>query len=153
MQLSLDPTAADPDVAAVRQALAARDWPAASKVIAGLDGHTRTTMIDMVGDNADWTARLTTARGLEMGQAEARRRYDRLAALDPHHLPGQRQLLQQLCAKWGWSLEDMHAFATEATSRLSDGAHAPWSMFSGDPEARFREFRARAAGPRRFLPW
>jgi hypothetical protein len=311
-QLSLDPTAGDADVAAVRLALAGGDWPAAVEVIARLRGDTRTTLIDIVGADADrdflaavhaadpgdttaaallgtrmindawtartalrakhvsaerfarfhatlreaedmlvetcaldasdpaiWTARLSTARGLELGQSEARRRYDRLAALDPYPVSGQRRLLQQLCAKWGGSIEAMHAFAAEATSGLPDGAHGwvliadaqfehmqellsnnrretirsrasravlraaadrsvlhpsfahtlgwvdiantfamvltfagelrrahqvftmigpwvgerPWSMFDGNPKSQFLAMRARAAGPRRFLPW
>ena len=55
-------------------------------------------------DPAIGVARLPTARGLGLGRSEARRRYDRLAAVDPHHLPGQRHLLQQLCPKWGGTL-------------------------------------------------
>jgi len=71
---------------------------------------------------AAWTYRLVTARGLELGRSEARRRYDRLAETDPHHLPGQRQLLQQLCPKWGGSFEQMHAFAREAAAAAPAGA-------------------------------
>src|SRR5690349_17912188 len=61
-------------------------------------------------DPAVWTVRLTSARGLSLGIAEARRRYDRLAAADPHHLPAQRQLIEQLYPKWGGSWEEVHAF-------------------------------------------
>lgn len=73
-------------------------------------------------DPAIWDCRLRTARGLELGQAEARRRYDRLAASDPYHLPGQLQYLQQLCPKWGGSLDEMHTFAREAMLAAPDGA-------------------------------
>ncbi|MFV2119518.1 hypothetical protein ACE14D_14160 [Streptomyces sp. Act-28] len=70
-----------------------------------------------------WTARLTTACGLELGQAEARRRYDRLGAHHPHHYPAQTRLLQQLCPKWGGSWDAAHGFAREATAAAPDGAH------------------------------
>ncbi|WP_326551644.1 hypothetical protein [Micromonospora sp. NBC_01813] len=71
---------------------------------------------------AAWSYRLVTARGLELGQAEIRRRYDRLAEIDPHHLAGQRQLLQQLCPKWGGSFEQMLAFARQAVAAAPPGA-------------------------------
>jgi hypothetical protein len=71
-----------------------------------------------------WTARLMTARGLQLGQAEARRRYDRLAAHDPHHYPAQAQLLQQLCPKWGGSWDAAHGFARECAAAAPDGSHA-----------------------------
>ncbi|MFF4798123.1 hypothetical protein ACFY1U_06890 [Streptomyces sp. NPDC001351] len=71
-----------------------------------------------------WTARLLTARGLELGQSEARRRYDRLAE---HHRPyfrAQSQLLQQLCPKWGGSWEAAHGFAQECASAAPEGSDA-----------------------------
>ncbi|WP_436523882.1 hypothetical protein [Actinoplanes sp. HUAS TT8] len=70
-----------------------------------------------------WTARVTSARGLELGQAESRRRYDRLAEVAPHHLPAQRQLLQNFCPKWSGSWEKVHAFAREAAGAVPPGAH------------------------------
>jgi hypothetical protein len=74
-------------------------------------------------EHAVWVERLVSARGLGLGQSEARRRYDRLAEHDPHHLPGQAQLLQQLCPKWGGSFDVMHEFARAAASAAADGAH------------------------------
>ncbi|MFF3909199.1 hypothetical protein ACFYZJ_25160 [Streptomyces sp. NPDC001848] len=71
-----------------------------------------------------WSARLLTARGLELGQSEARRRYDRLSAHHPHHFRAQSQLLQQLCPKWGGSWEASHGFAQECASAAPDGSHA-----------------------------
>ena len=65
-------------------------------------------------DPALWVARLKSARGLELGIAETRRRYARLAEIDPHHLPGQSQLVQQLCPKWSGSWPEVLAFAREA---------------------------------------
>jgi hypothetical protein len=72
-----------------------------------------------------WTARLLSARGLQLGLSEVRRRYDRLAALDPHHLPGQRQLLQSLAPKWSGDLERMHAFARESAEAAPPGSLTP----------------------------
>ncbi|WP_406332314.1 hypothetical protein [Streptomyces sp. NBC_00203] len=71
-----------------------------------------------------WTVRLTTARGLELGQAEARRRYDRLAAHHPHHYPAQMQLLQNLCPKWSGSWDAAHGFARECAAAAPDGSHS-----------------------------
>jgi hypothetical protein len=64
-------------------------------------------------DPAIWTARLISARGLELGPTESRRRYDRLRALDPHHYQGQSQFLQSLCPKWSGSWEKLHAWSRE----------------------------------------
>ncbi|MEV7738668.1 hypothetical protein AB0O75_42530 [Streptomyces sp. NPDC088921] len=71
-----------------------------------------------------WTARLATARGLVLGQSEARRRYDRLAEHHPHHFRAQSHLLQQLCPKWGGSWEAAHGFAQQCASAAPDGSHA-----------------------------
>jgi hypothetical protein len=71
---------------------------------------------------AAWTWRLITARGLELGQAEARRRYDQLAKHDPHSLSAQVQLLQQLCPKWSGSVEEMLGFARERAFAAPEGA-------------------------------
>ncbi|KUO21102.1 hypothetical protein [Streptomyces dysideae] len=71
-----------------------------------------------------WTVRLITARGLSLGQAEARRRYERLSAHHPHHYAAQQQLLQQLCPKWGGSWDDAHGFARESAAAAPDGSHA-----------------------------
>jgi hypothetical protein len=68
-----------------------------------------------------WHLRLMTARGLELGQSEARRRYDRLAAHDKQHYPAQSQLLQRLCPKWGGSWEAVHAFADECRKSAAPG--------------------------------
>ncbi|MHC5904086.1 hypothetical protein ACVNF4_09315 [Streptomyces sp. S6] len=69
-----------------------------------------------------WYVRITLARGLELGQTEARRRYDRLRAHFPHVYGAQAALLQQLCPKWGGSWEAAHGFAVEATRQAPDGA-------------------------------
>jgi len=69
-----------------------------------------------------WTLRMMTARGLELGQAEARRRYDQLSRHVPHHLPAQAQLLQQLCPKWSGTFEKMHSFARDCMLAAPEGA-------------------------------
>ncbi|WP_327369327.1 hypothetical protein [Streptomyces sp. NBC_01217] len=71
-----------------------------------------------------WATRLTTARGLELGQSEARRRYDRLAEHHPHHIYGQTLLLQQLCPKWGGSWEEAEGFARACLESAPPGSHA-----------------------------
>ncbi|MFC4070284.1 hypothetical protein [Actinoplanes subglobosus] len=75
-------------------------------------------------DPAVWTVRLLSARGLSLGLAEARRRYERAVAADPHHLPAQRQLMHQLAPKWGGSWEELHTFARDAMRAApAGGAH------------------------------
>jgi hypothetical protein len=71
---------------------------------------------------AVWTARLTSARGLQLGLAETRRRYDRLRAVRPHDYSGQIQLLQSLCPKWSGSWEQLHAWAREEMLAAPPGA-------------------------------
>lgn len=73
-------------------------------------------------DLAVWYQRLISARGLELGLSEVRRRYDRLAAYDPHHLPAQQQLLQSLCPKWSGTWEQTHTFARECMLAAPKGA-------------------------------
>ncbi len=58
-----------------------------------------------------WYGLQTTGRGLEVGQAVARRRFEAAVRRDPQHLPAHQQQLQQVCEKWGGSHEEMHAFA------------------------------------------
>ncbi|MGW1029172.1 hypothetical protein ACWD4J_36760 [Streptomyces sp. NPDC002577] len=81
----------------------------------------RATALDPSHDAA-WAERLNTARGLQLGQNEARRRYDRLAAYHPAHFSGQARLLQQLCPKWSGSWEAAHGFARECMLNAPEGA-------------------------------
>ncbi|MBX6751146.1 MAG: hypothetical protein IRY85_16015 [Micromonosporaceae bacterium] len=69
-----------------------------------------------------WAERVTIARGLGLGQAETRRRYDHVTRHDPHNLVAQRSLLQELCPKWHGSLPVMHAFAAECAAAAPPGA-------------------------------
>lgn len=74
-------------------------------------------------DPAVWVSRLVSARGLELGRSEVRRRYDRLARHEPHHLPGQAQLLQSLCPKWSGTWELVHDFARTCMVEAPPGSH------------------------------
>lgn len=66
--------------------------------------------------------RVTCARGLELGLAEARRRYDKLAAVDPVHTAAQKQYLQQILPKWGGSWEAAEAFVLECREAAPMGS-------------------------------
>ncbi|GAB4085806.1 hypothetical protein GCM10028784_24360 [Myceligenerans cantabricum] len=72
-----------------------------------------------------WETRITIARGLELGTAEARRRYDRVRALDPWCYPAQAEFLQQVCPKWGGSWDAAHAFAAECRDGAPPGTLSP----------------------------
>ncbi|WP_433793380.1 hypothetical protein [Actinoplanes sp. CA-252034] len=73
-------------------------------------------------DPAIWTARLLTARGLQLGLAETRRRLDRALAAQPHHLPAQLQFLQSACPKWDGTWELAHGFARDAMQAAAPGS-------------------------------
>ncbi|MEU1530502.1 hypothetical protein [Streptomyces fagopyri] len=104
----------------------------------------RATALDPTYDAA-WASRLTTAMGLQLGQNEARRRYDRLAVHHPHHYSGQARLLQQLCPKWSGSWEAAHGFARECL------LNAPGGALSGGlvAEAHLEHWLDRPAGQER----
>ena len=80
------------------------------------------------------TLRVTSARGLELGQSEARRRYDQLAKYHPHHRPAQSSLLQKLCPKWSGSWEATHSFALECMRTAPPGSHNPVLVVEGHLE-------------------
>ncbi|MFF0752554.1 hypothetical protein [Streptomyces sp. NPDC004267] len=61
-----------------------------------------------------WYALQVSGRGLQVGQATARRRFEATVRRAPHHLRAHQQQLQQICEKWGGSHEQMHAFARES---------------------------------------
>ncbi|SDS34746.1 hypothetical protein [Actinoplanes derwentensis] len=92
------------------------DWLAKAEIVL-IEGTARCPQ-----DPALWSARLTAARGLSLGLSEAKRRYARLAAVDPHHLPGQLQYLQQICPKWGGDWDLLHSWATEQMLAAPPGA-------------------------------
>ncbi|MFG3198876.1 hypothetical protein ACGFYT_22390 [Streptomyces sp. NPDC048208] len=111
----------------IRTSASAKD--VSREQFAGLHAHLRqaeqllirATALDPSSDAA-WAERLTTAMGLQLGQNEARRRYDRLAAHHPHHFNGQSRLLQQLCPKWSGSWEAAHGFARQCLLDAPEGA-------------------------------
>jgi len=86
-------------------------------------------LIDATAVNPDdltaWTERIVTARALEFGQSEARRRYDQVAKRAPHVFCAQRQLLQKLCPKWGGSFEAAEAFVRERAAAAPLGSPVP----------------------------
>ncbi|MEV6299353.1 hypothetical protein AB0M02_08115 [Actinoplanes sp. NPDC051861] len=102
-------------------------------------------------DLAAWTARLTSARGLELGLPEARRRYDRLAELDACHLPAQSELLQQLTPRWGGTWPDAHTFARAATDAAPLGSHNAVLIAEAHLEQALGEGGGTASGARRHL--
>lgn len=102
-------------------------------------------------DPAIWTARLITARGLELGRSEARRRYHRLVGIDPHHLPGQWQLLQQLCPKSGGEWELAHAFARDVAEAAPPGSFNPALVAEAHLEHWLEQHGRGAAAGRRYL--
>jgi hypothetical protein len=65
-------------------------------------------------NTAAWHQLVITARGLQLGIDEARRRFDQVVAQHPGHIRAHQQMLQQLCLKWSGSHEAMHAFARDA---------------------------------------
>lgn len=71
-----------------------------------------------------WATRLLTARALELGASEARRRYRRLAAHVPDDFWAQQQLLQHISAKWFGSDEAAAAFAHDTAAASPPGSHS-----------------------------
>lgn len=83
-------------------------------------------LLDVIARQPDnvaaWRTRLTSARGLQLGQSEVRRRYDQSARFEPHLLAPQLQVMQQLCPKWGGTFEQLHAFARECAFAAPPGS-------------------------------
>jgi hypothetical protein len=69
-----------------------------------------------------WAARITNARGLELGMSEARRRYTHLARLTEHSYPAQVQMLQFLLPKWFGTVEAATEFAQDAARAAPPGS-------------------------------
>ncbi|MCL2735083.1 MAG: hypothetical protein FWD75_00435 [Propionibacteriaceae bacterium] len=72
-----------------------------------------------------WAHRLTTSKGLSLGQAESRRRYDHIAQIDPHNYYAQTSMLSILCAKWGGDNQTMHQFAIACAEAAPVGSVNP----------------------------
>ena len=71
---------------------------------------------------AAWTTRITTARGLQLDVAEARRRYAMAAQAFPNPVFAQRQMLMMLCPKWYGTFPEVHAFARECDEAAPPGS-------------------------------
>ncbi|QMU77986.1 hypothetical protein GXW83_22100 [Streptacidiphilus sp. PB12-B1b] len=69
-----------------------------------------------------WCFLTTASRGLEHGHAVTRRRFDAGVRRAPHHTALHAAMLQQLCAKWGGSHEQMHGFARQAVEQAPPGS-------------------------------
>ncbi len=69
-----------------------------------------------------WAARILTARGLEVGQSEALRRYRQLNSVSAHHFPAQRDTLIYLSPRWHGDNRTAHAFALKALEEAPDGS-------------------------------
>ncbi|MEU4621636.1 hypothetical protein AB0G04_16880 [Actinoplanes sp. NPDC023801] len=135
-----------------RPVRAGPDRPAA--FVEGLEAAER-VLVDAAArspyDPAIWTARLRTAHDLRLAPSEARRRYDRLAGIDPHHLPGQWQFLQQLCPEPGGDWEPAHTFARETAAAASPGSFHPVLVAEAHLGHWREEHRRSAAAGRRYL--
>ncbi|MFB6888547.1 hypothetical protein ACFCX4_04435 [Kitasatospora sp. NPDC056327] len=71
---------------------------------------------------APWFFLQIAARGASLGRTVATTRFDAAVRRDPGHLASHQQRLQQLCAKWGGSHEEMHAFARTAMLAAPEGS-------------------------------
>lgn len=73
-------------------------------------------------DVTAWTWLVMTARGRQVGRAEAQKRFDEVVRRHPLHIVAHEQYLQFLCAKWSGSDELMFDFARKATAAAPDGS-------------------------------
>ncbi len=71
---------------------------------------------------APWFFLQIGARGASLGRTVATTRFDAALRRVPDHLASHQQRLQQLCAKWGGSHEEMHAFARKAMLGAPEGS-------------------------------
>ncbi|MFK4196211.1 hypothetical protein ACI2LO_29590, partial [Streptomyces sp. NPDC033754] len=94
-----------------------------------------------------WYGLQVTGRGLEVERDVARRRFEATVRRDPHHLGAHQQRLQQVCAKWSGSHEEMHAFARASAFAAPGGtllgqlvavAHLEhWLALDSGPDSRY----------------
>ncbi|AUG75467.1 hypothetical protein CFP65_0504 [Kitasatospora sp. MMS16-BH015] len=71
---------------------------------------------------APWYFLTTVSRGLEHGPEVTRRRFEAGRRRSPGDLNLHLAMLQQVCAKWSGSHEEMHAFAREARAQAAPGS-------------------------------
>ncbi|RAG83905.1 hypothetical protein DN069_19890 [Streptacidiphilus pinicola] len=69
-----------------------------------------------------WYFLQMSARGASLDQDVARYRFEAALRRSPGHPASHRQRLQQVCAKWGGSHEEMHAFARESMLAAAPGS-------------------------------
>jgi len=72
-------------------------------------------------DPAPWAFLVTTGRGLQRGQDEARRRFGEAVIRYRWHHAAHVELLQQLLPRWGGTLEAVHDHAQRTIERMPDG--------------------------------
>ncbi|MEU8920079.1 hypothetical protein AB0D10_03960 [Kitasatospora sp. NPDC048545] len=72
---------------------------------------------------APWYFLQVSARGASLGPEVATCRFEAAVRRSPEHGGSHRQRLQQLCAKWGGSHEEMHGFARSAMLAAPEGSH------------------------------
>ncbi|NUP50645.1 MAG: hypothetical protein HOW97_25530 [Catenulispora sp.] len=81
------------------------------------------TAVELDPDSAaPWYSLCIISRGLEHGADVTRRRFEAGIRRSPGHVGLHKQMLQQLCAKWGGSHERMHSFADEALAAAPPGS-------------------------------
>ncbi|MFJ9691295.1 hypothetical protein [Kitasatospora sp. NPDC101183] len=71
---------------------------------------------------APWYFLQISARGISLGPEIATCRFEAAVRRDPAHLSSHRQRLQQLCAKWGGSHDEMHEFARSSMLAAPEGS-------------------------------
>ncbi|MCC9307115.1 hypothetical protein LN042_08375 [Kitasatospora sp. RB6PN24] len=71
---------------------------------------------------APWCFLTTASRGLEHGHDVTRRRFEAGVRRAPTHVALHSAMLQQVCAKWGGSHEEMHGFARESFAKAPPGS-------------------------------
>ncbi|SDT51726.1 DUF4034 domain-containing protein [Actinoplanes derwentensis] len=76
-------------------------------------------------DVTAWTWLVASARGRQVGRAEAQARFDEVIKRHPLHIVAHEEYLQFLCAKWSGSHELMFEFARKATAAAPEGSWLP----------------------------
>ncbi|MFJ5116750.1 hypothetical protein [Kitasatospora sp. NPDC088548] len=71
---------------------------------------------------APWYFLQISARGASLGRDVARYRFEAALRRHPGHLASHKQRLQQLCAKWGGSHDQMHEFARASMLAAPEGS-------------------------------
>ncbi|MBV2156526.1 hypothetical protein RZ50_027225 [Kitasatospora sp. SUK 42] len=71
---------------------------------------------------APWYFLQISARGASLGPEVATARFEAAVRRTPGHPGSHRQRLQQLCAKWGGSHDEMHEFARSAMLAAPEGS-------------------------------